>query len=67
MMCYSTEPRDWIFAKGYGFLSKNISKIISKDLSGKYRQKRFDNDIQSATNASIKAIKKSRGIWWFDW
>ena len=41
-MHYSIEPRDIIFVKGYGFLSfaknmsKNIGKVISKDLSRKY-------------------------------
>ena len=44
-MRYSIEPR--IFVKGYGFLSfarsmgKNIGKIIIKNLSSKYNQKRF--------------------------
>ena len=44
-MRYSVQPRDGIFVKGYGFLSfarymrKNIGKIISKSLSGKYTQK----------------------------
>ena len=42
MMCHSVQQRDWIFVKGYGFLSfaknrgKNIGKNISKKLSGKY-------------------------------
>ena len=45
MMCYSVQPRDHIFVKGYGFLScaknigKNIGKNITKKLSGRYRQK----------------------------
>ena len=36
-MRYSVQPRDRIFAKGYGFLSfaKNMVKNISKNLSGK--------------------------------
>ena len=36
-MRYSVQPRDRIFAKGYGFLSfaKNMGKNISKNLSGK--------------------------------
>ena len=48
MKRYSFQPRDRIFAKGYGFLSlaknirENIGKNISKNLSGKYRQKRLD-------------------------
>ena len=40
MTRYSVQPRDWIFVKGYGFLSfaKNIGKSISKKLSCKSRQ-----------------------------
>ena len=36
MTRYSVQPRDWIFVKGYGFLSfaKNMGKSISKN-SGK--------------------------------
>ena len=32
MMCYSIEPRDWIFVKSCGFLSftKNVSTNIGK-------------------------------------
>ena len=43
-MRYSTEPRDRIFVKNYGFLSflknmgKKICKNVSKNLSGKYCQ-----------------------------
>ena len=49
MMCYSLQPRDQIFVKGYGFLSfaknmgKYIGKDISKNLSGKRSQKLFDH------------------------
>ena len=63
MTSYSVQPRDWIFVKGYGFLSfaknmgKNIGKNISKSLSGKCNpgmlvmcQKRFDHAKQSATD-----------------
>ena len=41
-MCYSVQPRDQIFVKGYGFLSfaknmsQNIGKNISKNLSCKF-------------------------------
>ena len=54
---YSVQPRDWIFVKGYGFLSfaknmgKDISKNIIKNLSGKNRQKLLDHTKQSATDA----------------
>ena len=32
MMCYSVQPRDQVFVKGYGFLSfaKNMAKNIGK-------------------------------------
>ena len=41
MTRYWVQPKDWIFVKGYGFLSfakkmgKNIGKYIRKSLSGK--------------------------------
>ena len=53
MMCYSIEPTDRIFLKGYGFLSfaknmsKNIGKNISKNLNSKYSQKLPDHAKQS--------------------
>ena len=56
-MCYSVQPRDWIFVKGYGFLSfaknmgKNIGKNINKNLSHKYSKKRIDHAKQSTTDA----------------
>ena len=69
MVCYSGQPRDRIFVKGYGFLSfaksmgKNISKNISKNLSGKYSQKLLDHTKKSATDAlktsSKRAIQKT--------
>ena len=49
MKCYSVQPRDRIFLKGYGFLSfaknmvKNIAKNINKNLSGKYCQNLLDH------------------------
>ena len=42
MTCYSVQPRDRIFVKGYGFLSfaknmgRDIVKNISKSLGSKY-------------------------------
>ena len=45
MTCYSVQPKDRIFVKGYGFLSfakhmsKTTGKNISKNLSGKNNQK----------------------------
>ena len=53
MMCYSVQPRDQIFLKGYGFLSfaKNmggiIDKNISKNFSCKYSQKVLNNLINN--------------------
>ena len=44
MMCYSIEPKDRLFVKGYGVLSvtknvaKNLGKKIIKTLSGKYNE-----------------------------
>ena len=57
--------RDWIFVKGYGFLSiaknmsKNIDKDASKNFSGKYSPKRFDHVKQSATDALKTASKRA--------
>ena len=57
MKCYSVEPGDHIFTKGYGFLSfvkntgKNISKSVSKNLSGKYSQKLTDHVKESVKDA----------------
>ena len=65
MMCYSVQPRDRIFVKGYVFLSfakymgKNIVKDISKNLSGKYSQKLLDHAKQSATDAFKTASKRA--------
>ena len=49
MRHYSVQPRDFIFVKGYIFLSiaknmgKNIGKNISKNISSRYSQKIFDH------------------------
>ena len=53
----SIEPKDWIYVKGYGFLSfpKNMGKNIGKNLSVKHNQKLID----SATHAT-KVAKKSK-------
>ena len=34
MTCYSVQPGDWIFVKGFGFLSfaKNMGKNIGKNI-----------------------------------
>ena len=63
MTQYSVQPRDWIFVKGYGFLSfaknmgKNIGKNISKNLSGKYSPKLLVQAKQSAVDA-LKTTSK---------
>ena len=60
-MRYSTEPRDRIYVKGYGFLS--IAKTMGKNLSNKYGQKFFDSATKSTTStikaASKRAIQKT--------
>ena len=68
-MCHSVQPWDWIFVKGYGFLSfannmgKNVGKNIIKNLSSKYNQSLLDCAKQSATDgfktASKRAIQKT--------
>ena len=40
-MCYSIEPKDRIYVKGYGFLL--FSKNIDKNLNDKYSQKFLDS------------------------
>ena len=63
MMCYSVQPRNKIFVKGYSFLSfaKNMGKTICKDigkkLSGKYSQKFLDYNKQSTTDP-LKTVAK---------
>ena len=53
MTCYSVQPRNWIFVKGYGFLSfaGNMGENISKTLTSKYSWKVPGHAKQSATNA----------------
>ena len=60
MMHYSIQPKGKIFIKGYRFLSfaKNIAKIISKNVSGKYNQKLLDHVKQSATDALRTTSKR---------
>ena len=63
MTHYSVHSRDWIFVKGYGFLSfaknmgRNIGKNISKNSSSKYTQKLLDHAKKSATDA-LKTVSK---------
>ena len=55
-MRYSTEPRDWIYVKEYGFLS--FAKNIGKSLSFKYGQKRLGSAKISTTDAIKTASKR---------
>ena len=63
-MRYSVHPRDWIFLKGYGFLSftknigKNIGKNISKNVSGKYSQELVDHAKKCAADALKTSSKR---------
>ena len=65
MTHYSIQPRDWIFVKGFGFLSfakymgRNIHKNIIKNLSSKYSQNFLDHAKQSATNPFKTASKRA--------
>ena len=58
MTRYSVQPRDWIFAKDYGFLffarnmRRNVIKNICKNLSSKYSQK-----LIMLNNLLYKAVK----------
>ena len=59
-MCYSIEPRERRYAKGYGFLSfvKNLdthATKVAKNLNNKYGQKLAD----SAKISAIDAVKVS--------
>ena len=67
-MRYSTEPRDRIYVKGYGFLSfaKNMGRHtnkVAKNLNNKYGQKLLDSTKKSTTDAiktaSRRAIQKT--------
>ena len=55
-MRYSIEPRDRIYAKGYGFLS--FAKNMGKSLSNKYGQKLLDSAKKSTTDAIKTASKR---------
>ena len=54
-MCYSIEPRDRRYVKGYGFLY--FAKNIGKNISSKYIQEIVDSAKKSATDA-IKTASK---------
>ena len=52
-MRYSTEPRDRVYIKGYGFLS------LAKNLNNKYSQKLTDTAKKSKTDALKTASKRA--------
>ena len=54
-MRYSTELRDRIYVKGYGFLS--FAKNMGKSLSNKYGQKLLDS-AKKYTTVAIKPASK---------
>ena len=56
-MRYSSEPRDIIYVKRYGFLS--FAKNMGKSLSNKYCQKRLDSANKFTTDA-IKLHQRER-------
>ena len=56
-MRYSTEPKDRIYVKGYGFLS--FAKNMGKNLSSKYGQKLLDSAKKSTTDAIKTASKRA--------
>ena len=60
MTCYSVQPRDQRFAKGYELLlfTKNNSKNTGRNFSGKYSQKLCDQTKLVATDAFKIASKK---------
>ena len=56
-MRYSFEPRDRIYAKGYGFLS--FAKNMDENLSNKYGQKLLDKAKKNTTEALNAASKRA--------
>ena len=56
-MCYSIEPRDRIYVKGYRFLS--FAKNIGKHLSNKYGTKLLDSAKKSTADAIKTASKRA--------
>ena len=52
-MRYSTEPRDRVYVKGYGFMS------FARSMSNKYGKKLVDTARKSATDAIKTASKRA--------
>ena len=61
MACYSVQPKDQIFVKGFGFwpFARNMGKNISKNLRSKYSQKPLDHAKRSAIDALKTASKRA--------
>ena len=59
-MCYSIEPRDRRYVKGYEFLS--FARNIGKNVSSKYSQKLVVSAKKSATDAIKTASKRALQI-----
>ena len=57
-MRYSTEPRDRIYVKGYGFFS--FAKNMRKNLSNKYGTKLIDSAKKSTADAIKTASKRDK-------
>ena len=55
-LCYSIEPRDSKYVKGYGFLS--FAKNIDKNISNKYSQKLVDSAKKRSAAHAVKAASK---------
>ena len=55
-ICYSIEPRDRRYVKGYGFLS--FAKNIGKTISNKYSQELVDSAKKFASDAIKTASEK---------
>ena len=64
MIRYLVQPRNRVFVKVYGFLyfaknmGNNISEQISKNVRGKYSQKRHDHATQSQKRQVIWLVIK---------
>ena len=56
-MRYSSEPKDRIYVKRYGFLS--FEKNMGTQLSSKYDQKLLDSAKESTTDAIRTASKRA--------
>ena len=78
MICYSVQPRDRIFVKGYGFsaFAKNAGRNIAKNIS----KTLISNTVRNALIMLISLLQmqlkvlqnkqfksRSRSNWRFDW